>query len=69
MLLDACNITNTIVFLESIDHVINAVRIEGEWYYIDTTWIDEMGDNRFFGITSETALEVYGIDMDALIVE
>lgn len=60
-LLSAVGIDNTSVFGKSagVNHIWNAVKIEGDWYYLDATWDDVEGESGcydYFNITEEQLL-------------
>lgn len=57
--LEALGIPNTIVYSEGMNHIWNAVMLDGSWYHIDVTWNDPSRD--------ETAVPQYVRHTDFLL--
>jgi len=59
-----CLTVNGIYTATGEEHAWNMVRIDGEWYCVDTTWDDPIGGfqtnamkHRYFNVTTEFMLE------------
>lgn len=66
LLLDLCNVECTTItcHTEKLNHAWNAVKVDGVWYQLDTTW-DDGGDtmkNKYFLLSNEEMEKTHGTE-------